>query len=234
MRIGGVIQSRMSSTRMPGKVLYPILGQPLIAYLLDSLEQCDHLETIVVATSNDAADDEIDRFCCERGIACHRGSLLNVAERFRGLLSHYQWDAFLRVNADSPLLDHRLVDRACELIAAEHCDFVTNAFPRSFPIGQGIEVMRVETFVRGFKRMSSVEELEHIMRFFYRHAKEYRIINFAANDDYQHVQLAVDTLIDVGVVERILAQMERRHWEYPLEEILKFFYSQARTQSAAA
>src|SRR5438552_13589075 len=110
MRIGAIIQARMTSSRLPGKVLQPMHGRPMLQYLLDRLSRASGVSDVIVATSGDRSDDPIERFCHAAGVKCVRGSLLDVAARFLDVLAAWPLDAFVRVSADSPLLDQRIVD----------------------------------------------------------------------------------------------------------------------------
>src|SRR5947207_1002273 len=119
MRIGAIIQARMTSSRLPGKVLQSMHGRPMLQYLLDRLARAQGVSDIVVATSIDRSDDPIERFCSAAGVACVRGPLLDVAARFHEVLETWPLDAFVRVSADSPLLDQRIVDAAVRLYVPE-------------------------------------------------------------------------------------------------------------------
>ena len=135
MKIGAIIQARMSSERLPGKVLQQIAGKPMLQYLLERLEHCEVLDGLVVATSVDESDTPITSFCQRYGVSCYRGDLNNVAGRFNDVLDSYGFDAFVRINGDSPLLDQRLVDKAVELFKQHEADLATNALVRSYPKG---------------------------------------------------------------------------------------------------
>jgi spore coat polysaccharide biosynthesis protein SpsF (cytidylyltransferase family) len=210
----------MNSERLPGKVLHPVRGKPTLEYLLERLERCALLDDILVSTSADQSDDPVERFCRARGTNCFRGSLLNVARRFRDVLEEYKFDVFIRISGDSPLLDPRVVDRGVELFLKGDYDVVTNVFPRSFPRGQSVEVVRAETFRRAFERTWSEDELQHVTLYFYRHPEWFRILNFGADADYSEVHLAVDTIEDMERFASLVEGMEKSHWEYGLPEIL--------------
>ena len=100
MKIGTIVQARMSSQRFPNKVLYEVAGKPLLQYLLERLEHCNCLDAIVVATSVDDSDTPIAEYCQQHSMACYRGPLANVAGRFNQVLDIYQFDGFVRVNGD--------------------------------------------------------------------------------------------------------------------------------------
>lgn len=219
MRIGGIIQARMKSDRLPGKVLHQVHGKPMLEYLLERLEQCTSLDSVVVATSTDQSDDPVERFCRERGRDCYRGSLSNVANRFRDVLDVYRFDAFVRISGDSPLLDPKLVDLGVEHFEGGQFDLVTNVFPRSYPRGQSVEVIGADTFRRAADATKTDDEREHVTLLFYRNPDKFRIFNFTADVDYTGFQLAVDSIADMERFEAIVDAMEGPHWQYGLEQI---------------
>jgi spore coat polysaccharide biosynthesis protein SpsF (cytidylyltransferase family) len=223
MRIGGIIQARMKSDRLPGKVLHQVHGKPMLEYLLERLEQCTSLDSVVVATSTDQSDDPVERFCRKRGRDCYRGSLSNVANRFRDVLDVYRFDAFVRVSGDSPLLDPKLVDLGVEHFGRGQFDLVTNVFPRSYPRGQSVEVIRADTFRWAADATKTDDEKEHVTLFFYRNPDKFRIFNFTADADYTGLQLAVDSIGDMERFEAIVNAMEGPHWQYGLEQIREIY-----------
>ncbi len=193
----------------------------MLEYVLERVRRCSSLDAIVVATSSDRADDAIERFCREWGTECLRGSSLNVASRFSDVLVRYPFDAFVRVSGDSPLLDRSLVDRGVELFRRGDLDMVTNVFPRSYPRGQSVEVVRAETLRRALNESWSEDEIEHVTLFFYRRSGAFRIMNFAADADYSGIHLGVDSPEDMARFAAIVSAMERPHWEYDLKGILE-------------
>lgn len=234
MRIGAVVQARMTSERLPGKVLREVAGRPLLGYLLERLARCPALDAVVVATSTDPTDAPVERFCRERGVACYRGSLSNVARRFRDALDAHGLDAFVRVSGDSPLLDPALVGRGVRLFRAGAFDLVTNVHPRSYPPGQSVEVVGREGFRRACVAMHEADEREHVTLHFYRHPGRFRIENFAAARDYGGLRLTVDTADDLARLEAIVAAMTRPHWEYGLDDLVAVLAAVAPARGARA
>lgn len=224
IKIGTIIQVRMSSKRFPGKVLHEIAGKPLLKYLLERLEHGERLDEIVVATSVDDSDNPLAEFCRREGVPCYRGGLADVAGRFRNLLDEHQFDVFVRVNGDSPLLDQRLIAEGVGLFQNGDYDLVTNVFPRSYPKGQSVEVIRAATFCNAYKMMREKEDQEHITRHFYTYPQEYRIHNFVLSENLNDIQLSVDTMEDMEIFSAIVSQMSRPHWEYTLDEMIQIYY----------
>lgn len=223
MKIGAIVQARMSSQRFPNKVLYRVAGEPILKYLLDRLEHCNCLDGIVVATSVEDSDTPIAEYCRLHNVPCYRGSLLNVADRFNQVLDLYQFDSFVRVNGDSPLLDQRLIERGVGIFLNGDFDLVTNVLPPTYPRGQSVEVLQTATYQRAYTRMQEAENLEHVTKFFYKHPEDFRIHNFALAENLNDIGLSVDTRQDLDNFATIISKMNRPHWEYTLEDILQIY-----------
>lgn len=234
MNIGVVIQARMSSRRLPAKVLRPLAGKPMLLYLLERLKNgCPELP-IVVATSTEPLDDPLASFCAEHGFQCFRGSLANVSARFLQVIRAFAFDAVVRVCGDSPLFDPRLVRRAVELFRAQDCDLVTNTMPRTFPTGQSVEVIQSSSLARSTAYLIDQAELEHVTKVFYNHPNEFKIFNFQSGSDFRDVHLAVDEQADLERISAVIEQMTRPHWDYHLAEVVAMFRSlEVKTPSVA-
>jgi spore coat polysaccharide biosynthesis protein SpsF (cytidylyltransferase family) len=220
-RIGAIVQARMSSRRLPGKSLRPLCGKPMLQYVLESLAQLDALAETIVATSTDPSDDPIAEFCGRLGSPCFRGPLDDVAERFLQASLAHGLTAFVRTSGDSPLLDARLVARAVALYTESGAHLATNVFPRTYPAGMSVEVVQRETFERVARKFSDPGDREHVTSYFYRHAEQFRIVNFASETPRRDVHLAVDTPEQFEFVARIVGAMNRPHWEYSLDDVLR-------------
>src|ERR1044071_4155673 len=132
MNTGIIVQARMTSRRLPGKVLHVVAGKPLMQYLLERIRAHFNSEKIVVATSSDPSDKPVSEFCAGFGVDCYRGPLDNVADRFKEVVDAYSFDNFVRVSGDSPLLDARLIERGLNTFREGDFDLVTNVLPRTF------------------------------------------------------------------------------------------------------
>lgn len=223
MKIGAIVQARMSSQRLPGKVLHRVGGKPMLQYLLERLEHCRSLDRMVVATSTDESDDPIAAFCEAYGVDCFRGSLTDVAGRFKAVLDRYPFEGFVRVNGDSPLFDQSLVDRGVDIFRRGNHEIVTNLWPRTFPSGQTVEILKAETFRLGYSQMQEPEDLEHITQFFYKNADRFRICNFTAVADYNGLHLSIDTERDMKAFAEAVSNMVGPHWQYGLAEVVRLY-----------
>jgi len=223
-KTGAIVQARMSSSRFPGKVLHIVSGKPMLLYLLERLKRCTSLDMIVVATSSDNTDTVIAELCGQLDLPCFRGSLTDVAGRFKDATAEYQLDAFVRVNGDSPLLDQNLIDKAVNIFLDSDCDLVTNLMPATYPKGQSIEVLRSKTYRQAYDSFKEDDEREHVTPYFYKHTEDFRIYNFSYKQNINDIKLCVDTPADMDMFAAIISNMDKPHTEYSLEDILRIYH----------
>lgn len=205
LMVRAFIQARMSSSRFPGKVLAPLAGRPVIAHVLAKVIQVVSLESVVVATSTAEADDPLACYLRGTGVKVFRGPLENAFLRFQQCLTEYPCDWFFRVCADSPCLDHTLLQQAWNLRRDEELDLITNIFPRTFPTGRSVELLRAHTFAAIEPQRLTPEEEEHLTQVYYNHPEEFMILNIESPCPEEVEQsLTVDTLEDLRRLERLL------------------------------
>ena len=237
MRVGVIIQARLSSERLPGKVLRSLRGRPMLIYLLERLRHHPLLaagranalgdfeldrDSIVLATSAQDDDIPLARYCADQAITCHRGSLTHVAQRCCDAATKHGFDAFFRVCADSPLLDVELLEQALEIAAdAEDWDLITNVAPRSFPPGQSVELIRTQTLARILPEIERVDQHEHVTRYLYENPDRFTIRNFCAAQSYGGIRFTVDEPADLQRTEELLSVLARGHWAYGLDELVE-------------
>jgi spore coat polysaccharide biosynthesis protein SpsF len=219
MKIAVIIQARMSSRRLPGKVLKEIDGRPLLAYLLDGLRKASRVGELIIATSANREDDPIETFADDQNINCFRGERDNVAGRLCLAAQEFGFSYFVRVNGDSPLLDFRLIDRACKILEKRKVDVVTNVHPRTFPKGQSVELIRTKALLDVLDQTSDCAHLEHVTSYFYANYMRYQIRNFHRPERLDHLNYCVDTSRDFSRITRVIGAMSRQHTDYTYEEL---------------
>lgn len=202
-----VIQARWSSKRLPGKVLKLLGDRPLLGWTVSRLQQSKMISEIVLATSELATDDPVAAYGHALGLEVYRGALDDVAARFCAVVQDREAQAFVRICGDSPLIDPLLVDQAVNLYQTQDCDLVTNVFPRSFPKGQSVELIRSSSFLSIWDYVP-LSEREHITQIYYRFPEQFRIINFSSEFNASTVQLSIDTLEDYQIIQQIIQQSE--------------------------
>lgn len=221
MRVGAVIQARFSSRRLPGKVLRPLCGKPLLGHLVDRLQRSAALDIIGVATSGEPSDDAVAAFCADAEIPCYRGALDDVLGRVKAAAQHFRLDGILRVSGDSPLIDPALVRQAVKLFRRGGWDVVTNVQVRSFPKGQSVEIIAATALDRAAKKARAAAEREHVTPYLYAHPDLFRIRNLVARVARPTLQLSVDTAEDFAHIEAILMAAGERADRLDLDETIE-------------
>jgi len=197
------VQARMSSSRLPGKMLQYIHGKPMLAWVVDQLRRTDLGKNVIVATSNEVSDEPIADYCLNYNIPIFRGPLNFVAQRFLTLGQQSNASAIVRICGDSPLIDPTLVNQAVSLFGSGGFDIVTNVFPRSFPKGQSVEVIRLGALEEHISYFDS-DDQEHVTRYFYRNHSLFKILNFQSDCSADDIQMSVDTEADLKRVSQII------------------------------
>jgi len=224
-QIGAVILARLDSSRLPGKQLKMVKGKLLLDYVLERARRIEGVDKVVLATTARSLDDPLEEFAGERGIAVFRGSAEDVAGRVLACARHFGFDAWVRVNADSPLLDFKLFSKALEIFRSGGFDIVTNVLRRTFPVGNSVEVFSTNVFAKGYAKMTSPEHFEHVTKYFYDNPSGLSIHNIESeNGSWGSAHLAVDTPDDLKRFEWIVDAFERDHLEYAGKDVINLYY----------
>lgn len=200
-----LVQARMSSRRFPGKVLAKLAGRPLIDHVVERCGAAFGDDLVVVATSTERSDDPLARHLRERGCRVFRGELDNVLGRFQQCLLAHPCEWFVRISADSPLIDPQLIVRVAERRAPQF-DLVTNVQTRTFPAGQSVEVVRAQPFTALDAASLSTDEREHVTLVYYRQAQRFRVRSVVSRDPgLARQSMAIDTPEDLRALEALIA-----------------------------
>ena len=202
MSLIAIIQSRMTSERYPGKMLAPFLGKPVLANIVERIQISKINPKIILATSENYTDDPLALYAKHLGIEVVRGSHENVLSRFILTLNKFKCDAFFRVCGDSPLLFPLLFDKAASIYSQSEYDLVTNVFPRTFPVGMSIELIKTRTFIDTEKKIINKKDQEHITQYFYSKEKKFKIYNIECSKPISlNLKLALDKPDDLKKLE---------------------------------
>jgi spore coat polysaccharide biosynthesis protein SpsF (cytidylyltransferase family) len=199
-----IIQTRMSSGRLPGKMLMNICGKSILERVIDRVSQSRKVTKIIVATSDQDDDDVIASFCIKKGVEYFRGDLNNVANRFFQVVMNEKEASFIRINGDSPLIDHEIIDLAIDYFNISNCDIVTNVFPRTFPKGQSVEVVLTRTFDKLINSGLDAEQKEHVTKKYYDSPDNYRMVCFTSGGSYNNINMCIDDSSDKLKLEKVI------------------------------
>ncbi|HEY9233588.1 MULTISPECIES: glycosyltransferase family protein [Phenylobacterium] len=199
-----ILQARMSSSRLPGKVMKSLLGRPMIARQLERLSRCASLDRLIVATSEDASDDELASFLEQSGAPVFRGPLADVLGRYVGAIEAFGVTGqVVRLTADCPLADPEVIDAAVRLQAQSGADYVSNSVRRTYPRGLDVEVFTAEGLLTAGREASDPYEREHVTPFLYRNPDRFSRGELVQDRDDSSLRWTVDTPEDFAFVERV-------------------------------
>ncbi|MFQ5648573.1 MAG: cytidylyltransferase domain-containing protein [bacterium] len=219
-----IIQARMGSKRLPGKTFHMLKGKPTIEHLIDSIVQCVDRSRIVVATSVCSKDDVISDYCLNNDIAVFRGELGNVASRFYEIVKTLNPHYFVRLNADSPLFDYRVLALALETFQNAECDLVSTSCEKSFPSGLHVEIVKAETFLNAYQKFSTPDHFEHVTLYFYENKDSARILSLRAQiQNPGRYKFSLDTVEDRERLEKFFHSLENPHYTYTLQDKCTLF-----------
>ena len=196
-----IIQARTNSKRFNNKVLYKVYNKPIVWHVVSKIKKSKNVKKIIVATSNNKTDDKLVNYLAKIKINYYRGSLTNVAKRLCDAAEKNKAKFFMRISADSPLIDSVIIDKAIEIFKTQkkHCDIVTNVFPRSYPKGQSVEIIKTSK-LRCFLNKFNKEQKEHVTKYFYKNYKNFMIKNFMSDKNNTKIKLAIDTKNDLKLI----------------------------------
>jgi spore coat polysaccharide biosynthesis protein SpsF len=170
-----IIQGRMSSSRLPGKILADIAGQPMLTRVFTRTSRAKTLDEVIFATTIDASDDPVAEYCDFSGIPFTRGSLFDVLDRYYQTAKQAKADVVVRITADCPMIDPALIDDAVNTLLEDEYDFVCNRLPppwsRTYPIGLDVEACTFKVLEKAWKEAKEPQHREHAMPYFYEDVK---------------------------------------------------------------
>lgn len=223
-RVVALVESRMASTRLPGKNLLSILGKPMLARLLERLKRCRMVDELCVATTRDAADDALEALARAEGVACYRGSVDDVLERTLHAATALGADVIVEITGDCPLIDPAIIDAAVRRYLRGGVDYVANVLDRlSFPVGFDVQVYSRVALAEVSDLTDDPFDRGNVTPFFYRNPQRYRLLNlFAPPALDRPYLLCVDYPADFEVVTAVYEALYPRRAAFDAFEIIGF------------
>jgi spore coat polysaccharide biosynthesis protein SpsF len=223
--IVAILQARMSSSRLPGKVLKPILGRPMLEFQIERLRRVHRFDRLVVATSTDATDDPISDFCQGLAVDCFRGSLDDVLDRYYRAAIAFHASHVVRLTGDCPLADPALIDRLIATHIDGDFDYTSTALEPTYPHGLDAEIMTFAALERAWAEAELPSEREHVTLYIYKRAKGMRLGSVTQSVDQSAMRWTVDHDEDFAVVSRIFEALYPANPGFATSDVLAFFES---------
>ena len=203
MSVTAILQARMSSSRLPGKALKPLLGKPMLERQVERLLRSRRITTLVLATSSDKSDDPLAELCARMNVACFRGSLNDVLDRFYQAACAFPSDTIVRLTGDCPLADPDLIDRVITHFEESRVDYASNTLTPTFPDGLDAEVFSFEALRTAWQEARLPSEREHVTSYLYKHPNQFRLACLRYSEDLSSLRWTVDESKDFEFVESV-------------------------------
>lgn len=215
-----IVQARMSSNRLPGKVMKEILGKPMIGHLLERLSLPKRIDKIILATSDLSENDELCEYMQIIGVNVYRGSEEDVLDRFYQAAKQYNPEAIVRITGDCPLIDPKVCDEVIEAFKKSKFDYAKMG--PTFAEGLDCEVFTLQALEKAWKEAELKSEREHVTLYFYNHPNLFRTLILNNKTDDSRYRLSVDEERDFQVVKAVFEHFKQKGKTY-------FFINEIKT-----
>jgi len=220
--IGVIIQVRMGSTRLPGKVMKEILGKPMLWHIINRVEKAKYVDDIIVATTLNKEDDEIEDFTKEYRFNIYRGSENDLIDRYYKAARKYNVDIIVRIWGDCPFIDPEIIDKVLEKFIQKDYDYANNFNPATYPHGMNFEVYTFKSLERVWKKAKDTFYRQYPFEYIYSYEDSFKTFYDKNEADLSDINLTVDYIQDFQLVTKIFKKFFRLNNIFHLEDIIKF------------
>lgn len=203
MKIVAIIQARMGSTRLPGKVLKNLCGQTVLAQVVNRTRRAQLLDDVVVATTDQPADDAIVQECGKLSIPCFRGDEADVLDRYYRAAQQFAADVIVRITSDCPLIDPELIDATVRALLDQKADYATNSLVITYPRGLDVEVFTANALDSAWREAREHCQRTHVTPYLYEHPERFKIASLTSDEDLDHHRWTLDTPEDWELIQAI-------------------------------
>ena len=210
LNISAIIQARIGSTRLPGKVLMKLNEDTVLSLLLKQLKHSKFLAEKIIATTNNPKDDVIEKFTTSNNIKLFRGDSDNVLDRYYQCAKRFSLTHIVRITADNPLIDPDIIDQAIKKYSTFNYDYLTNSIDRTFPNGTEVEIFSFDALEIAWKYAKKKSEREHVTPYFYNNPKKFKIHHFKQKKNQSKFRYTIDRKEDYALMVEILSRIKKR------------------------
>jgi spore coat polysaccharide biosynthesis protein SpsF len=209
-RTVAIIQARMGSTRLPGKILLDLGGEPVLARVMERAKRAKRLSQVTVATSDLPADNVIAEVSHQRGWPCFRGSESDVLDRYYHAAMAFGAAVVVRITSDCPLIDSEIVDSVIGEFLKQQADYASNTLERTYPRGLDTEVFSMAALRRAWCEAQELPEREHVTPYLYGHPEQFRLASLTNGNDDHGYRWTLDTPEDLQLIRAIYQRFGNR------------------------
>lgn len=220
MKIVAIIQARMGSTRLPGKVMKKVLGKSLIKYQIERVHRSEYIDEIVIATTTKEKDLPIIQFCNQHSIPYYRGSEENVLSRYYEAAKLFNADIIVRLTSDCPIIDPQIMDQVIQYYLENNYDYVSNTLVRTYPRGMDTEVFSFDVLEKVYLEAKESNHKEHVTSYIYQHPEIFHLGCVTNDVDYSHHRWTVDTEEDYQLIKKIIEHLYPVNSQFQLKDVL--------------
>ena len=227
MTIAAIVQARIGSSRLPGKILMDLAGKPMLHHVVDRLSYSKLINKTVIATTVLPEDDRTEEYCTANNFNCFRGSSSDVLSRYYEAAVKFGADIIIRITSDCPVIDPIIIDRMLSSFLGsrkeERLDYMSNVIERTFPRGLDAEIFTFPALEKTNREASEDFEREHVTPFIYRHPELFKLRNFSNQPDLSRHRWTVDTEEDLRLIKEIYKELYRPGKLFVSDDILRLF-----------
>lgn len=218
-----IIQARMGSTRLPGKMLIDIMGKPLLQHVIDRVSHSKKINKIILATTNNPHDVVLVDLAKSNSLDFFIGDEEDVLDRFYHAAKQFSIETIVRITPDDPFKDPEVIDKAIELFlnGKGELDYVTNTLPPTYPIGLDVEVFSFYALEKAWKEAKKPSEREHVTPYIWNHPEIFRIKNFGLGKDLSHLRWTLDDDRDLQFTQEIYRRLYPKKRFFLMNDILE-------------
>lgn len=225
MKIVAIVQTRMGSSRLPGKVLYPLLGKPVISQVISRLKKVSLIDEIVIATTDNLRDQVIVEWAKDNRVKYFIGDTNNVLERYLGAANSSNAEVVIRITSDCPLIDSNVISQMLGSYLSNNLQMITNSGPydekRTYPRGLDVEIFPISWLKIANDNAKSNHQLEHVTPYFYENFQE-DIVHYLNDIDYSNHRWTLDTIEDYQFINEIYSGLLKHKSESNMNDIIDF------------
>ncbi|MBI5412962.1 glycosyltransferase family protein [Candidatus Peregrinibacteria bacterium] len=220
MKIVAIIQARMGSTRLPGKMMMTILDKPIIQWVFERVATSKIVNKLLLVTTKNSEDNILVQWAIQHSIQYFRGSCDDVLDRYYQAAQHAHADVVVRITGDCPLIDANVIDLVIRYYLDGNYDYVSNCHPPTYPDGLDVEVFSTKTLERAWKEAALISEREHVTPYIWEHPELFLLGNSSRSDDISKHRWTLDTQDDFNFIKKIFEACAVKHCSCGMDDVI--------------